>query len=439
MSGFADILDWSALSADEQLSVLQRPALASSDETHAGVREIIRAVRNGGDRAIRQLTRDLDGADIGALRVSADEFDAAEKTLSADQSEAIDLAIANVSCFHSAQLPRPIDVYTMAGVRCERVSRPIDSVGLYVPAGTAPLPSTAIMLTVPAAIAGCPRKLMCTPPDAAGSANAAVLAAARRAGIDEVFKIGGAQAIAALAYGTESVPAVDRVFGPGNAWVTEAKAQVASDPAGAAIDMPAGPSEVLIIADASARPEFIAADLLSQAEHGTDSQTVLLTTSRELAVAVGGELREQLASLSRAEIAAESLSASKLIVTVTLGEAVGISNRYAPEHLILQVESPRDLLADIRNAGSVFLGEWSPESVGDYCSGTNHVLPTYGYARSYSGLSIDQFLRNMTIQELDPDGLRAIGGAVTTLAGLEGLDAHARAVERRLAALAASP
>ncbi len=435
MSVFADILDWSGLSADEQRSVLQRPALAAADVTRAAVGQIIRAVRTEGDQAIRRLTRDLDGADIDSFRVSEEEFAAAEKTLSADQSQAIDLAIANISRFHSAQLPRPIDLDTMAGVRCQRVSHPIDSVGLYVPAGTAPLPSTAIMLTVPAVIAGCPRKLMCTPPDASGSANAAVLAAARRAGIDEVFKIGGAQAIAALAYGTETVPAVERIFGPGNAWVTEAKAQVSSDPAGAAIDMPAGPSELLIIADASARPAFVAADLLSQAEHGADSQTVLLTTSRALAVAVTGELKAQLASLPRADIAAESLSACRLIVTGTLDEAVGISNRYAPEHLILQVESPRELLAAIRNAGSVFLGEWSPESVGDYCSGTNHVLPTYGFARSYSGLSIDQFMRSMTVQELDPDGLRAIGDAVTTLASLEGLDAHARAVECRLAAL----
>ncbi len=438
MSSFADIVDWSDLSADEQRSLLQRPALAASVDTRATVGEIIRAVRTEGDAAIRRLTRDHDGVDVDNFRVGEEEFAAAEDTLSADQLRAIDLAIENVSRFHSAQLPRPVHVDTMAGVRCERVSHPIDSVGLYVPAGTAPLPSTAIMLTVPATIAGCPRKLMCTPPDATGAANTAVLAAARRAGIDEVFKIGGAQAIAALAYGTDSVPSVDRIFGPGNAWVTEAKAQVSSDPAGAAIDMPAGPSEVLIIADSAARPAFVAADLLSQAEHGADSQALLLTTSRDLAVAVAGELKTQLMSLSRADIATQSLAASRLIVTGTLDEAVAISNGYAPEHLILQVESPRELLADVRNAGSVFLGEWSPESVGDYCSGTNHVLPTYGYARSYSGLSIDQFMRSMTVQELDPDGLRAIGNAVTTLASLEGLDAHARAVECRLAALEAT-
>jgi histidinol dehydrogenase len=438
MSKPPSIVDWSELSAEARDSVLARPALAGSRDVQEVVRDIVGAVRKQGDAAVRQLTRKLDRVDVEDFCVGEDEYAAAERNISPEQSGAIDLAIANVSRFHEAQRTRNVTVETMDGVRCERVSHAIESVGLYVPAGTAPLPSTAIMLTVPAAIAGCSRKIMCTPPDTSGNANAAVLVAAQRAGIDQVFKIGGAQAIAAMAYGTDSVSPVDRIFGPGNAWVTEAKAQVSSDPAGAAIDMPAGPSEVLIIADRSASPEFIAADLLSQAEHGTDSQTLLVTTSRDLAAAVVRQLDLQIPTLSRADIAMVSMAASRLIVTGSLEEAVAISNRYAPEHLILHVDDPRALLDGIRNAGSIFLGQWSPESVGDYCSGTNHVLPTYGYARSYSGLSLDQFMRSMTIQELSPDGLRAIGGAVNTLALLEGLDAHAKAVQLRLAALEAS-
>jgi len=437
VSELAPITDWSGLSDSARESLLARPALAGSGDIGDKVRDIVRAVREQGDTAIRRLTRKLDGVELDDFLVGGEEFAAAEQRVSPGQSAAIDLAIANIARFHEAQRPRDVKVQTMDGVLCERVSHAIDSVGLYVPAGTAPLPSTAIMLTVPASIAGCRRKIMCTPPDANGEANAAVLVAARRAGIDQVFKVGGAQAIAAMAYGTESLARVDRIFGPGNAWVTEAKAQVSSDPAGAAIDLPAGPSEVLIIADASASPAFVAADLLSQAEHGRDSQTLLLTTSRALASDVAQQLVVQIDSLSRAEIARESMAASRMIVVDALDEAVTVSNRYAPEHLILHVQNPRDLLNGVRNAGSVFLGQWSPESAGDYCSGTNHVLPTYGFARSYSGLSVDQFMRSMTIQELSPDGLRGLGNAVTTLALMEGLDAHAKAVEYRLAAMEA--
>jgi histidinol dehydrogenase len=314
------------------------------------------------------------------------------------------------------------------------MSHAIDAVGLYVPAGTAPLPSAAIMLAVPAAIAGCPTRILCTPPRPDGTADPAVVVAATRAGIGDIFKIGGAQAIAAMAYGTESVPRVRKIFGPGNAWVTCAKTVVSADPDGAAIDMPAGPSEVLVIADANASAEFVAADLLSQAEHGADSQVMLLTTSASFAGEVRAEVERQLRLLSRAAIAEQSLINSRIIVVDDVNSAIEVSNRYAPEHLILQFSNARDALPAIRNAGSVFVGPWTPESVGDYCSGTNHVLPTYGYASSYSGLGVDQFMRQMTVQELSRDGLQGLGPTVTTLAGLEGLDAHAAAVTRRLGA-----
>jgi histidinol dehydrogenase len=290
------------------------------------------------------------------------------------------------------------------------------------------------MLAVPAGIAACPIRVLCTPPRSDGTADPAVIVAATRAGVSDIFKVGGAQAIAAMAYGTESIPRVCKIFGPGNAWVTSAKSLVSGDPSGAAIDMPAGPSEVLVLADGNANPEFVASDLLSQAEHGTDSQVILVTTSAQLAAKVVTELDEQLEMLSRADIAAEALGCSRILVVDSIAEAIAVSNDYAPEHLILQVAEPRSLLPQLRNAGSIFLGEWTPESVGDYCSGTNHVLPTYGFARTYSGLGVDQFMRQMTVQELSREGLENLGDAVVSLAGLEGLDAHAAAVTRRLRA-----
>ena len=423
---------WSELDEADRLLVLQRPAVASDAKIRDDVTRIVDAVRAGGDAAVRDLTRTFDGAEIDSLRVSAEEMEAAAGELDAEALAAIDLAIANVTRFHTPQLPQPIEVETMPGVRCRRVSHPLDAVGLYVPAGTAPLPSAAVMLAVPAAIAGCPVRVMCTPPRPDGTADPAVIVAASRAGIREIFKIGGAQAIAAMAYGTETVPKVCKVFGPGNAWVTSAKTLVSADAGGAAIDMPAGPSEVLVIADDSASPAFVASDLLSQAEHGTDSQVVLVTTSAAFAAEVRTELDRQLAVLSRAAIAAEALRHSLVIVVEDLQTAVDVSNRYAPEHLILQCRRVAELLPSIRNAGSVFVGEWTPESVGDYCSGTNHVLPTYGFARNYSGLGVDQFMRQMTVQELTREGLQGLGEAVIKLAELEGLDAHAQAVRLRL-------
>jgi histidinol dehydrogenase len=328
-----------------------------------------------------------------------------------------------------------VSVEVQPGVRCERLIRPIAAVGLYVPAGSAPLPSTAVMLAVPARIAGCPHRVLCTPPQGDGRANAAVLVAAQLCGITQVFKIGGAQAIAAMAYGTASVPKVSKIFGPGNAFVTAAKQLVAADPAGAALDLPAGPSEVLVIADETARADFVAADLLTQAEHDVLSQAILITTNAALASQVSEAVQQQMAGLSRRSILEHSIASSRILVVGTLEQAIEIAESYAPEHLVIDTRYPRAVLQHIHNAGSVFLGRWSPEPMGDYCSGTNHVLPTYGYARAYSGLSVQDFTRRMTVQELSARGLTDLGPTAVALARLEGLDAHAAAVEMRLAAL----
>ncbi len=426
------IHNWQDLDVAAKRTLLERPAVTDDAAIRSRTAELIETVRTGGDTALRDLTLRFDRADVDDFRVTSREIATATAGLTPMQTAAIDLAISNVRRFHEPQRPRKIRVETMPGVVCERVSLPLDAVGLYVPAGTAPLPSAAVMLAVPAAIAGCPVRVLCTPPRPDGTADPAVLVAASRAGITDIFKIGGAQAIAAMAYGTDTVPKVSKVFGPGNAWVTSAKALVSSDPRGAAMDMPAGPSEVLVIADDSASAEFVASDLLSQAEHGKDSQVVLVTSSEGCAHAVNEAIGRQLSRLSRSEIAAAALRHSRILLVDDLETAAAVSNQYAPEHLILQVADPRGLLPLLRNAGSVFLGPWTPESVGDYCSGTNHVLPTYGFARMYSGLGVDQFMRQMTLQELTRDGLESLGDTVVTLAELEGLDAHANAVRLRL-------
>ena len=428
----AEIYNWQSMSEAQRFNLLQRPALSEDDAVRETVNGIIQDVRDRGDVALRDYARKFDRVDLSTLEVSTDEIAWAEAQLSAAAIAAIDTAIGNVRRFHEAQRPISIDIETMPGVRCERISQPLDSVGLYVPAGTAPLPSAAIMLAVPAAIAGCPERILCTPPRPDGKADPAVIVAARRAGVERIFKSGGAQAIAAMAYGTESIPKCVKLFGPGNAWVTAAKSLVSADANGAAIDLPAGPSEVLVIADQFASPEFVASDLLSQAEHGVDSQVMLVTDSQSLAESVLAELELQLKELSRAETARVALSNSRLIVVDTLITAVSVSNRYAPEHLIVQTREPRKLANGLRNAGSIFLGRWTPESIGDYCSGTNHVLPTYGFARNYSGLGLDQFMRQTTLQELSYDGLRLLGDTAIELARLEGLDAHARSVTLRL-------
>ena len=423
---------WAERDAEQREELLLRPAVSQDEYIREGVREIIASVRAYGDTSLFELTQKYDHAHITDFKVASTEIAAAGEHLSGEQFAAIDLAIANVRKFHEHQEPTPISVETMPGVLCERISQPIDAVGLYVPAGTAPLPSAAIMLAVPAMIAKCPKVILCTPPRPDGSADPAVLVAASRAGVTEIYTLGGAQAIAAMAYGTASIPKVRKIFGPGNTWVTSAKSVVSTDPCGAAIDMPAGPSEVLVIGDSSASPELVAADLLSQAEHGVDSQVLFVTNDAALAAAVSTEVDTQLAGLSRAKTAAAALENSRIIITNDLETSIEISNRYAPEHLILQIEAPRDVLPLVRNAGSVFVGRWTPESVGDYCSGTNHVLPTYGYASTYSGLGVEQYMRHMTVQELTREGLGKLGAAVISLAGLEGLDAHAAAVSRRL-------
>jgi histidinol dehydrogenase len=429
------IIDWSQLDAAQRVDVLQRPALADDSEIQATVAGIIARVRREGDAALAALHEEFTGQSIGHFVVAADEIAVAAGRLTAVQRDAIEAAAANIEEFHAAQMPVDIEVDTASGVRCERVTRAIPRVGLYVPAGSAPLPSTALMLGVPARIAGCRLRVLCSPAQADGHVDPAVLYAAGLCEIEHVFAVGGAQAIAAMAYGTQSIPRVDKVFGPGNAWVTAAKAQVSNDARGAAQDMPAGPSEVMVVADAAADAEFVAADLLSQAEHGADSQALLVTDAPALATRVADALAGQLAGLTRQKVARQALEHSFAVIVADTSAAIALANEYAPEHLILQVAEPRRWLGRIESAGSVFLGRWAPESVGDYCSGTNHVLPTYGYARSYSSLGLSDFMRAMTVQELDPEGIRTIGPVAIELADLEGLDAHANAVRLRLAAL----
>lgn len=429
------ILNWLSLSTEQRRQALRRPVQQDAAALHDRVRDIVREVRERGDAALLEFTRRFDGVALQAIEVGAAEFAAAETALNAEQRQAIDRAIANVRRFHEAQVGAPLRVETTPGVVCERQFRAIDAVGLYVPAGVAPLPSAAIMLAVPARIAGCPTRIMCTPPRRDGTADPAVLTIANLCGVRRVFKLGGAQAIAAMAFGTETVPKVDKLFGPGNSWVTAAKLQVANDPDGAALDLPAGPSEVLVVADATARAEFVAADLLAQAEHSADAQVIFVTTSSALAAQTAAEVEAQMHKLGRADTVRQSIEHARLFVVDTLEAAIELSNAYAPEHLILQVANARDWLPKVRNAGSVFLGAWTPETMGDYCSGTNHVLPTYGFAKAYSGLSLHDFLKRMTVQELTADGLRELGPTAITLAALEGLDAHAHAVRVRLAQL----
>ena len=430
------ILNWQTLDSSARGAALARPRSAQDPQIRAQAAAIVEAIRREGDAGLRRLTRELDGAELGELRVSVAELAAARAALPPAQRAALERAIDNVTRFHAAQRPNALSIETQPGVHCESLIRPLRAVGLYVPAGSAPLPSAVIMLAVPARLAGCAERVLCTPPRRDGSAHPAILAAAALCGIEEIFKIGGAQAIAAMAYGTETVPKVAKIFGPGNAWVTAAKQLVAEDPEGAALDMPAGPSEVMVIADDEADAGFIASDLLAQAEHGPDSQAILLSDSAPLIAAVAVQIRAQQAKLSRQRILESSVAAMRLIQVADLASAVELCERYAPEHLLIQTRAPRALLEHIHSAGSVFLGRWSPEPMGDYCSGPNHVLPTYGYARAYSGLAVADFVRHMSVQELSIAGLQALGPVAATLAGMEGLDAHAAAVSRRLESLA---
>ncbi|KAA1212433.1 histidinol dehydrogenase [Vibrio cholerae] len=419
---------WQSLSEAQQESILERPAITEGANITAAVAQVISKVRSEGDAALFELTEKFDRVKPASLRVSREEMDAAAARLSETMKQALEQAYNNISKFHKAQKAQPIKVETMPGVVCEQVTRPINKVGLYIPGGSAPLPSTVLMLGVPAQIAGCRKVVLCSPPPIADE----ILYVAKLCNIDEVYNLGGGQAIAAMAYGTETVTKVDKIFGPGNAYVTEAKRQVSNDFRGAAIDMPAGPSEVLVIADETADADFIAADLLSQAEHGPDSQVVLVTPSPVLADQVTDAVQQQLKVLSRVSIAEKALASSLIIIAESLTQAVSISNYYGPEHLIVQTRNPRELVPLLDNAGSIFLGDWSPESVGDYASGTNHVLPTYGYTRTYSSLGLADFSKRMTVQELTADGLQLLAPTVVTMAEAEGLDAHKRAVTIRV-------
>ncbi|WP_457097714.1 histidinol dehydrogenase [Lysobacter sp. P5_B9] len=430
-------VDWNRLAGVERSSLLRRPSQQMAPETSAVVASILDAVRAGGDAALREYTARFDGVELEDFAVSAAEFADAETALSPALRSAIEEAAARIRRFHVAGMTSEFTVDTAAGVRCSRILRPIPRVGLYVPAGSAPLPSTALMLGIPASLAGCDDAVLCTPPRADGTADPAVLFAARCCGIRRVFKLGGAQAIAAMAVGTASVPRCDKLFGPGNGFVTEAKRQVAMMEGGAAIDMPAGPSEVLVIADAGANPSFVAADLLSQAEHGPDSQVMLISDDDALLAAAMAQVQWQVATLPRAGVASAALESSLAIRADSLEQAFEISNAYAPEHLILALRDAREWLPRVRSAGSVFLGDWAPEALGDYCSGTNHVLPTSGAARWCSGLSVASFQTAITVQEVARHGLAGIGPCAIELASAEGLDAHRLAVQLRLEALAA--
>lgn len=430
------IVNWSDLDESGRERVLARPALANACEQQDAVEAIIGAVREEGDAALRALTRRFDGVDLDALAVPPADIDTAGERLGATTRAALDRAFETIQRFHAPSGLREYGVETAPGVHCRRIVRPIAAVGLYVPGGSAPLPSTVLMLGVPALLADCGTRVLCTPPGNGGRVSPAILYAAKCCGIRTVIRVGGAQAIAAMAYGTRTVPRVDKLFGPGNRWVTEAKHQVAADPQGAAVDMPAGPSEVLVVADAAVDPGFVAADLLSQAEHGPDSQVLLVTTSAQVAQRTAREVVRQLARLPRAMIAEQALAASRIIRVADIETALAVANRYAPEHLILNVAGAEALLPRVRNAGSVFLGAWTPESLGDYASGTNHVLPTYGYARQLSALSVADFQKSFTVQTASAAGLAHLGPTAVALARAEGLAAHAHAVSLRLDAMA---
>ena len=432
----SDRLSWSALDESARQAALTRPVQTVATKTRESVSLLLVDVRERGDAALRDITLRFDGPRMERFEVSAEEFAAAEAAVSPELRAAMEQAAQRIEAFHRAGIAQPYAVETAPGVVCERIIRPIARVGLYVPAGSAPLPSTALMLGVPARLAGCREVVLCTPPRKDGSADPAVLVAAQLTGVTRVFKLGGAQAIAALAYGTASVPKCDKIFGPGNSYVTEAKQQVAQNGA-AAIDMPAGPSEVLVIADAGADAAFVAADLLSQAEHGPDSQVLLVSDSADLIDKVAEEIDLQLARLPRADIARGALASSRLIQVDALEDAFAISNAYAPEHLILALREPRTWLDKVEAAGSVFLGDYTPEALGDYCSGTNHVLPTSGAARAYSGVSVTSFQNFVSVQSADRAGIAAIGACAVVLAEAEGLDAHANAVSLRLRKAAA--
>tara|TARA_B100000674_G_scaffold499109_1_gene541863 strand:- start:3064 stop:4365 length:1302 start_codon:yes stop_codon:yes gene_type:complete len=420
---------WNSISPTEQQELIARTqTVAFSEETQNSVQKILSDIRTNGLDSLLEYTRKFDYSEFSYENLIQSVN---EQSILKKEREAIAQAIENINAFHSAQLNGEYELETMPGVRCRRVYRPIQSVGLYIPGGTAPLVSTVLMMAVPARLANCERVILCTPPDKTGNINPAIIYAAKMCGIKEVYAVGGAQAIAAMAYGCGPIPQVNKIFGPGNQYVNLAKILVSQEFGGPAIDMPAGPSEVLVIADEQARPEFVAADLLSQAEHDTLASVITITFSQKSAQAIKQETEKQLLDLPRRDIATLALQNAQIVVMQNMEEALNLSNQLGPEHLIIQVQEAAKYLDKIINAGSVFLGEWTPEAVGDYASGTNHVLPTSGYASKMGGLNLDSFRRSMTVQNLEPKGLLNLAPFVETLASMESLEAHRRAVSIR--------
>lgn len=423
------ILVWSDLNDTAKRAALARPVGLDNID----VSEILESVRAQGDQALFAFTEQFDDVKLRNLKVETSALKLAWKNLDATEQNALKTAKANIEKFHAAQIPKPIQVNISDGIVCTREPRPLDSVGLYVPGGTAPLVSTLMMLAVPAKLAGIKKIIVTTPPQKNGHIAPALLACAYLCGVEEIYSVGGAQAIGALAFGTESIPKVVKIFGPGNAYVSAAKAQVAAQIGGPAIDLPAGPSEVMILADNKANPAFVAADMLAQAEHDPLAQVMCLCASENFAMQITAEISTQLQTLPRKTIIAKALKNSKIIIADSTAIMVEITNEYAPEHLIIQLDNAKTLLPKIINAGSVFLGPWTPESVGDYASGTNHTLPTFGAAKAYSGVVMESFMKFISVQSLTKKGLKSLGPTVETLAQMEGLEAHSRAVSIRLA------
>jgi histidinol dehydrogenase len=426
---------WKDIDENLRASALSRPEMISNADLVESVRGILSEVQQNGDEAVKRLTAKFDGVELEHFEVPHSDLEAAWNALPPSDQSVIERARRNIKLFHKAQIQDPVEVETEPGVLCQRVSRAIETAGLYVPGGTAPLVSTLLMLAVPAHVAGVQNRIVVTPPGKDGRVNSTILAAAYRCNVSRVFAVGGAQAIAALAYGTGTIPKCDKIFGPGNAWVAAAKSLVAHEAGGPAIDLPAGPSEAMVLADETSNPVFVASDLLSQAEHDTVAQVVCVATSPVVAGRIEAELEKQVADLPRQKIARESLDHGRMIIAGDRADIIDIINRYAPEHLIIQLRDPDTYVGAIRNAGSIFLGPWTPESVGDYASGTNHTLPTNGAARAYSGVTIESFIKYVSIQKLTKQGLKRLGPAVERLAEMEGLDAHKRAVSLRLESL----
>ncbi len=424
--------NWASLNSAQRSEILARPSGLNELDKTDSVQRVLESVKAGGDKAVRSFTTQFDGVDLEDFQVPLSDCKRAWTNLDKEDQKALQVAKSNIEAFHSAQSPQSIEVETMPGVVCRREPRAIQSAGLYIPGGTAPLVSTVLMLAIPARIAGVDRRIVVTPPGPDGQVNPAILAAAYLCEATDIFAIGGAQAIAALAYGTETVPQCDKIFGPGNAYVAIAKSLVSQEPGGPAIDLPAGPSEAMVIADETANPVFAASDLLSQAEHDTLAQVLCICTSEQVAANIQTEIDRQLESLPRKTIAAESLKNGRMIIAADDEMITNIVNIYAPEHLIIQTQNPDKWVPKIRNTGSIFLGDWTPESVGDYASGTNHTLPTYGAAKAYSGVTLESFIKYVSVQKLSKDGFKALAPTVARLAALEELEAHKRAVTLRL-------